>query len=144
MEAIFVIDVKPQDKHVDRTSLAPCGTRHNACGIYAQTYREKNDFLHWRYRHQITPKRWYVFTNLHDTPSRKGAILKITSIRKQSRLRPQDKNERIILKLITKPYYSNCSSRAVLLKQFELSNYSFDGYIVCIRRVSTEFIRSRH
>jgi len=49
-------------------------------------------FLHWRYRQQLTPKRWYVFTKLHDIPSRKDAILKITSIRKQSRLRLQEKD----------------------------------------------------
>ena len=49
-------------------------------------------FLHWRYRHQLTPKCWYVFTNLHDIPSRKDAILKITSIRKQSHLRLQEKD----------------------------------------------------
>jgi hypothetical protein len=68
-----------------------------------------------RYRHQLTPKRWYIFINLHDIPSRKDTVLKIISIRKQSRLRRQNKHERIILKLITKPWYCNCSSRAALL-----------------------------
>ena len=80
-----------------------------------KSFGENNDFLHWRYRHQLTPIRWYVFTSLHDIPSGKEAILKITSIRKQSRLRRQYKKERIILKLITKPWYCNCSSRAALL-----------------------------